>query len=185
MTHNQLEKTIVQEALKLFYDKGYHGTALSMIAKATHLSVAGLGEIFESKEAIALKVIALHKINLAQVFETFGQGRNPRHSLIQYLDMLVAQSAELLEKGCPYTSLYMGLVHADDKVKSVASSLLKLRLEWVEEQFRIMAKVDEAKDFANRLLSAIHGIIILSQATQDEHLLKSQINQLKSWIRLM
>ena len=48
-----------------------------------------------------------------------------------------------------------------------------------------MAKVDEANDFANRLLSAIHGIIILSQATGDEHVLKSQINQLKSWIRLM
>jgi len=185
MTNIQVENQIAEAALNLFYTRGYHDTSLSDIAQSVHMSVADLKEIFEDKQNIAQKVVGLHKKNLLATFETFAENNNPRQSLSQYLDILSENSEDLIEKGCPYTALYLDLSRTEGSLKDKAAVLLKIRLDWIEEQFRIMAKVDEANDFANRLLSAIHGIIILSQATGDEHVLKSQINQLKSWIRLM
>ena len=57
--------------------------------------------------------------------------------------------------------------------------------KWVDEQFIIMLKTQSAVDQVDRLMAALHGLFFLAKLQNDASMFKSQIIQLKSWIRSM
>lgn len=176
---------IVQVALRLFHTRGYARTSLSDIAKGSGLSVKDTQTYFPGKQEICHQVIAAHLKNQAAEFEEINHNSNPRQRLSMYLDNLAGNSDSLILQGCPMTNLYLDVRREDKILAEHAAKILRQRLEWVRQQFVLIQQVGSVVDLPERLTSAVQGINIMAQATDDPRLIQNQVNQLKSWIRGM
>lgn len=184
-TGGEQKHILVQSALRLFHEKGYGKVKFSHIAKAAGITNKEAQSYFSSKEDICHGVIEAHLANLKAQFGEINQNSNPRQRLILYLDSLVEKVDGLISFGCPLTNLYFDVKRDDRQLADHAAELLLTRLSWIREQFVLITRVKEITDIPERLTSAIHGISILAQVMGSEHMIKHQVNQLKSWIRSM
>jgi len=84
------KKRIVQEATRLFGQKGYSGTRLSDIAEAAGLTLPGLLHHFPNKESVLFSVLENRDKADQERYETLFQNEagkgalNTLHSLVQY-----------------------------------------------------------------------------------------------------
>ncbi len=67
------KRLIMEVALELFANEGYHSTSISKIAKSANISKGLMYNYFESKEDL-LKQIAIEGIN--EVFESFDPNKD-------------------------------------------------------------------------------------------------------------
>ena len=81
---------ILDEAVSLFYEKGYDNTSIRTLAEATGLSVAGIYYFFQDKEEILFELLKQAGEDLIEsVSSSFDQsadperdqGRDPGHGL--------------------------------------------------------------------------------------------------------
>jgi len=179
------EHILIQVALRLFHERGYGKVKLSDIAKAAGLTLKETQLYFISPQDICVRVIESYSQSQNALFEDINQNTNPRQRLSLYLDTLIENSDVLIARGCPMTNLYFEVKHEDHNLASEAAELLKQRLEWIRAQFIEIMRVENNTDLPERLTGAIHGIAILAQVTGSPDLIRTQVNQLKSWIRSM
>ena len=181
----QQEYILVQVALRLFHEQGYNNVTFGEIAKGAGVTVKEANSFFSSLSDICHHVIDAHLNNQIAQFEDIDQNNNPRQRLSQYLDSLVENTENLVALGCPVTNLYFDVRREDKALADHAAKLLECRLQWVTDQFVLITRVADVSDLPERLTSAIHGMIIMAQVTGRTDLIKTQVNQLKSWIRSM
>lgn len=181
----QQEYILVQVALRLFHEQGYKKVTLGDIAKAAGVTVKETNDYFPSLPEICHGVIEAHLDNQTAHFEEINQNNNPRQRLSQYLDSLIENTDNLVAWGCPVTNLYFDVRREDDALSEHAAKLILNRLNWITEQFVLITRVADVSDLPERLTSAIHGMTLLAQATGRTDLIRTQVNQLKSWIRSM
>ncbi len=176
---------IVQVALRLFHEQGYGQVNLSQIAKTSGLSTKQVQGLFADKAEICHQVIDVYLKNQAAQFAKIDENTNPRQRLSLYLDSLVEDTDKLISKGCPMTNLYFDLRRSDKLLADHGAQTLQQRLDWIREQFVLITRVAKITDLPERLISATCGISTMAQVTGDKHLIRNQVNQLKSWIRSM
>ncbi|WP_417624936.1 TetR/AcrR family transcriptional regulator [Paremcibacter congregatus] len=176
---------VVQVARRLFQAQGFGRTTYSDIAKAMGISAQQVKDYFPDLEDVCHAVISDYLDQQADAFEGFSRESNPRQRLSLYLDSFSADAENLITEGCPMTNLYMDVKRGNAALADHAAKLLQHRLNWTKQQFVLITRVAEVSDQPERLVSALHGIIIMAQVTGDTRLIRSQIIQLKSWIRSM
>lgn len=184
-TNKQQEFILVQVALRLFYQKGYGKVKFSDIARATGISTREAQGYFTDKAAICHQVIDTHLNNQSELFAEINRNSNPRQRLSQFLDTIADDSDSLMSRGCPLTNLYFDIRREGEQLAGQGAKLMRQRLEWITKQFIVITRIKEPTDLAERLSSAIIGISILAQVSGNNRLIRSQVNQLKSWIRSM
>ncbi len=184
-TNGEQKHILVQSALRLFHEKGYGKVNFSHIAKAVGIANKEAQKYFSSKEDICHLVIDAHLANQKAQFEEIDLNNNPRQRLSLYLDNLFENVDSLIKFGCPLTNLYFDVKRDDQELADHAAELLLARLGWIREQFVLITQVEDIADIPERLASAIHGISLLAQVIDSEHLIRHQANQLKQWIRSM
>jgi hypothetical protein len=62
-----------------------------------------------------------------------------------------------------------------------AAILMRLRVDWAREQFRLMGRKD-AHELALTLISGLQGAMDLANAYRDPTILTAQARQLQRWI---
>ena len=100
------KQLIMQVALELFANEGYHTTSISQIAKKAGISKGLMYNYFDSKEDL-LKAIIFHGINsLMQSFDSNHDGVLTREELIHF----IKQTFKTLKKHLVYYRLYFSLM---------------------------------------------------------------------------
>lgn len=180
-----LSDSLIKAASILYHQKGYGKVRLSELARAAGITTKDFNERYRSQGALCLEVIEAYRQSQAELFKQINRNGNPRQRLSLYLDEFSNEADILVANGCPVNNLYHDVKRMDQALAGPAAELIRQRLDWVSEQFVLITKVERVEELPERLTSALHGIVIMGQATGNPRLIRTQINQLKSWIRSM
>jgi TetR/AcrR family transcriptional regulator, transcriptional repressor for nem operon len=186
----QTKRYIVEKAAVLFNSKGYAGTSLDDILRATGLSKGGVYANFRNKEEIALEAF-----NYA-VEEVNRQVRARTQGIPQVLDKLRAvvdfYQEHILNPpiagGCPIQNT---AVEADDNHERLRQHAIEVLDDW---QARIVHALEKGKGrgevcpetdsyaFAMRFIGTLEGGILMAQLYKDIRYFEAMAAQLRRMI---
>ena len=99
-------KRIMEAALELFANKGYHTTSISQIAKEAAISKGLMYNYFESKEALLKEVIFEGVDTITESFDPNRDGILTKEELIHF----IRESFKLVREHTTYWKLYFSLL---------------------------------------------------------------------------
>ena len=156
---------LIAAALQLLYQQGIERTTLADIAKAADVPAGNVYYYFKTKDEVIGAVIEAHvrqiKTTLASIE---ARHRSPKSRLKAFVREFTAQSEMVAQSGCPLGSLCSEL---DKRVKEPglpAAELMRLPIEWAEDQFRSLGRPD-ARDLCLRSASRLRG----QRAPREHH----------------
>lgn len=195
MTNTETEKlsksertktTIIEAAAHLFNTKGFAGTSMKDIMKATGLSKGGLYGNFETKEEIA---VAAFDHAVKKVWAEARERTKHLASPLDKLEEVVAFYRERVlnppvEGGCPIQNT---AVDADDTIPALKTKAKEALQLWQERIIWTLKKGIEhglvrpdidTKAFAIRFIGSIEGGILLARLCHDIHYFDRMAEQL-------
>lgn len=185
MNKRAASNAIVKAAKIAFQQNGYQKTTLDDIFQQANISLEEFDDAIGSKEKCCLKVLNAYKADVKKKLTIYEENMNSRQRLSLYLDDFFENADDIAENGSAIFNLYCDLRDMDNELSRAAEGLLVMQKDWIDEQFIIMLKTQSAVDQGDRLMAALHGLFFLARLKNDEGMFKSQIIQLKSWIRSM
>jgi TetR/AcrR family transcriptional regulator, transcriptional repressor for nem operon len=173
---------LVGAARSLIHRQGYHRTTLADIAAKAEVPLGNVYYYFRTKDDLLQAVVDEHAEELRAKLAAFAEDQDPRGRL----KALIRSGADLLDLtasyGCPHGSLCQELDKQDGGQESPTARLLRLRLEWAEEQFRLLGKGEQAHELAIDLIAALQGASLLTNAFHAPQLMLDKTRRLEAWI---
>jgi TetR/AcrR family transcriptional regulator, transcriptional repressor for nem operon len=148
------------------------------------MPVPGRGDLvyFKTKDDIIAAVIEAHvqqsKAALASIDSTH---RSPKSRLKALVGELADQGEVIARYGCPNGSLCSELDKRPGRPDFALAELMRIPIEWAEEQFRALGRRD-AHDLAVSLLAAYEGSALLTNTFRDPDILAREARRLNRWI---
>jgi len=147
-------EAILEAALELFVERGFHGTAVPAVAERAHVGAGTIYRYFENKEAL---VNALYRTSkdafAAQVMADFPTGASTReqfHALWQGMARFVTEHP----KAFAFLELHHHASYLDEQSKQAESRLMEFASAFVEQA----QKRAELREGAPQLLmSLVYG----------------------------
>lgn len=177
--------TIINAAKEEYQKRGYTATDPRHIFNAAGVSKSEYEAHVSSPEDCCLQVLKSYSKELKQTFRKYDENENCRQRLSLFLDDLHEKAESYASEGHPIFNLYYDVRNMDGELSEQAAETLEMIHEWLDEQFIIMLKTEAAVDQGDRLMAAVSGLLLLVKVTGDAQMFKSQIIQLRSWIRSM
>jgi TetR/AcrR family transcriptional regulator, transcriptional repressor for nem operon len=172
---------LVEAARDLFHRHGVERTSLADIAKAADVPLGNVYYYFKAKDDIIRAVIDAHANQMRAALTTFDRHRNPRTRLITFIREVAGSSEVVARYGCPHGTLCAELDKRDDELPEAAATLMRLRVDWAREQFRLMGRKD-AHELALTLVGGLQGAMDLANAYHDPTIVTGQTRRLQRWI---
>jgi len=173
---------LIAAATRLVHQQGTERTTLADIADAADVPAGNVYYYFKTKDDVLAAVIEAHaqqvKTTLAAID---ARHRTAKSRLKAFVREFTAQSEVVARYGCPLGSLCSEL---DKRVRQPGlpvAELMRLPIEWAEEQFRSLGRPD-ARDLAFDLLAAYEGSALLANTMQDPGVLSGAARRLDRWI---
>ena len=118
------KEQIIEVAMKLFAEKGYHATSMQEIAEHSHLAKGSLYNYFKSKEEIVLSIFQYHYDQLFQQFAHIASDRSltAREKFLKQLSLQI----EAFEQHKEIVQMHMG-DHAQKVSEDVHALVLRIR----------------------------------------------------------
>jgi TetR/AcrR family transcriptional repressor of nem operon len=182
------EKTrefIIEQAAPLFNSKGYSGTSLNDLIKATRLTKGAIYGNFSNKDEIA---IAVYKYNVAGMSKkldlVLDTKKTATEKLVAFTAFYKANWKALFEKGgCPVLN---AAVEADDNLPFLRSAVqgsikswakkIKMIIEEGKTNREFKKNIDSAQ-YAYTFITLIEGGVMLSKILNDKHFLFSALDR--------
>lgn len=166
---------IIETSAEVFNKKGYSGTSITDLEKATGLTKGSIYGNFQNKDAIALAAFDYNLSNKrAMIKERVDQCTTYKEKLITSVMIYHTSSkAFFIPGGCPMQNT---AVESDDTNDELRKRAAKGLIAWMENLTEIIEKGiaaqefkadTEAKETALHLISIIEGAVLISRATQD------------------
>jgi AcrR family transcriptional regulator len=172
---------LVEAARGLFHHHGVERTSLADIAAAADVPLGNVYYYFKAKDDLVRAVIDTHANQMREALATFDRHRSPRARLIAFTREVASSSETVARHGCPHGTLCTELDKRDDDLPEAAAILMRLRVDWAREQFRLMGRKD-AHELALTLISGLQGAMDLANTYRDPTILTTQTRQLQRWI---
>jgi len=173
---------LIAAALQLLHEQGIERTTLADIAKAADVPAGNVYYYFKTKDEVIGAVIDAHvqqiKTTLAAIE---ARHRSPKGRLKAFVREFTAQSELVARFGCPLGSLCSELDKRVTEPGLPAAELMRLPIEWAEEQFRSLGRPD-ARDCAFDLLAAYEGSALLANTMRDPKVLSGAARRIDRWI---
>ncbi len=180
---------ILEEALRLFQEKGISETSMADLERAAGVSKGALYFHFPSKEALVIAVLAeareLFKEFLAQAF---SKGP-PRDALHRFLEMIYQKlSEEGFRTGCLFGNTAMEVANREGPIRRfIVETFEEWRTELAEvlkqAQRRGCVETDLApEDLALFIIAALEGAILLARLKKEGQPLETVIQVLETLI---
>ena len=173
---------LVAAAAQLLHEQGIERTTLADIAAAADVPAGNVYYYFKTKDEVIAAVIEAHtqqvKTTLAAID---AHHRSPKNRLKAFVREFTAQSEMVAEHGCPLGSLCSELGKRVIPPSFAAAELMRVLVEWAEEQFRALGRRD-ARDLALDLLAAYEGSALLANTMRDPSVLSRAAQRLNRWI---
>src|ERR1041384_7631312 len=106
MDNRTTREEIVAAADRLFYRQGYEHTSFSDIAGAVQISRGNFYYHFKTKDEILDAVIAARLAGTQAMLERWEiEGKSPEDRIRSFIQMLIANRADIKRYGCPVGTL--------------------------------------------------------------------------------
>ena len=173
---------LIAAAMQLLHQQGIERTTLADIAKAADVPAGNVYYYFKTKDDVIAAVIEAHteqvKTTLAFID---ARHRSPKSRLKAFVREFTAQSEIVARSGCPLGSLCSELDKRVEQSSLPVAELMRLPIEWAEDQFRSLGRPD-ARHLAFDLLAAYEGSALLANTMHDPKALTSAARRIDHWI---
>ncbi|MEM1181330.1 MAG: TetR/AcrR family transcriptional regulator [Acidobacteriota bacterium] len=166
----------LDEAIKVFWSKGYEATSMSNLTQAMGINKGSLYNAYGSKRALFIKAILKYDVeNRRRLLTELEALDDPVTAIGQFFETLIAESVNDVEKkGCFLINTSLELPHHDDETRKIVTGGLEdleaffLRgLETARKRGEVAADLD-VEEAAKGLVASIVGLRVLSRGTFDE-----------------
>ncbi|MBO0804824.1 MAG: TetR/AcrR family transcriptional regulator [Nocardiopsaceae bacterium] len=173
---------LVAAACDLVYRKGVARTTLADIASGSGVLVGNLYYYFKAKDDIVAAIAHAHAHQLRSgLAELERRHRSPRARLKALVGVLADRREMIARYGCRYGTLGSELAKQAEGADPLAALLMRIPLDWAEQQFRAMGRRD-AHDLAVELVATYQGSALLANALGQPELMARQARRLEHWI---
>jgi AcrR family transcriptional regulator len=173
---------LVSAAVQLLHRQGIERTTLADIAKAADVPAGNVYYYFKTKDEVIAAVVDAHARQIEKTLALIDtRHRAPKSRLKAFVQEFTAQSEIAAEYGCPLGSLCSELGKRVEDSSLAVAVLMRLPIEWAEEQFRSLGRPD-ARDLAVDLMAAYEGSALLANTMRDPNVLTRAARRLNGWI---
>jgi TetR/AcrR family transcriptional repressor of nem operon len=172
---------LVAGARETLHRQGVQATTIGDIAQAADVPVGNVYYYFKTKDELVAAAIDAHAQEVRATLASLEQHRTPKGRLKAFVRFLVTQSESTARYGCPHGSLCSELDKHDGDLSSRSAELMRLPIDWAEEQFKLIGRRD-AHDLAVALIAAYQGIALLTNTFRDPELMIREGKRLERWI---
>ena len=172
---------LVAGARQVIYQQGVETTTIADIAQAADVPVGNVYYYFKTKDELVAAAIDGHAQDVHAVLRSLERHRTPQARLKALVRELMSQREQVADYGCPLGSLCSELDKRTDGLDHTCSKLLRLPVNWAEQQFRSMGRRD-ARDLAVALIASYQGIALLTNTFRDPELMTREGRRLERWI---
>jgi len=173
---------LIAAANQLLYQQGVEKTTLADIAQAADVPTGNVYYYFKTKDDIVAAVIEAHVRQSRAVLASIDSShRSPKSRLKALVGELAGQGDVIALYGCPHGSLCSELDKRPGRPDFALADLMRVPIEWAEEQFRALGRRD-AHDLAVSLLAAYEGSALLTNTFRDPDILTREARRLNRWI---
>jgi TetR/AcrR family transcriptional regulator, transcriptional repressor for nem operon len=181
MTDLGKRERLVGGARQVLHEQGVEKTTLADIAQAADVPVGNVYYYFRTKDDLIAAAIDAHAHDIRATLKSLDKHRTPKARLKAFVRMLADQRDVTARYGCPQGSLCSELDKRDDGLDRECEELLRLPIDWTEQQFRAMGRRD-ARDLAVALIASYQGIALLTNTFRDPELMTREGKRLERWI---
>jgi TetR/AcrR family transcriptional regulator, transcriptional repressor for nem operon len=172
----------VTAAQELVYRQGVARTTLAHIAEVADVPVGNVYYYFKTKDDIVGAVVQTQAQQIeSTLVELERRHRTPKARLKALVRFLAEHADSTAQYGCPHGTLSTELAKQAEGSDPLATQLMQVQLNWVEQQFRAMGRRD-AQDLAIELLVGYQGSAVLTNALAQPDLMARQARRLEKWI---
>jgi TetR/AcrR family transcriptional regulator, transcriptional repressor for nem operon len=172
---------LIEGARRVVYEQGVERTTLAEVAQAADVPAGNVYYYFKTKDELVEAAIGDHAREIRATLESLDVHRTPKARLKALVRMLADRGEDTARYGCPQGTLCSELDKRNDGLSRACSVLLRLPVDWAEQQFREMGRRD-ARDLAVALIAAYEGIALLTNAFRDPQLMTREGKRLERWI---
>jgi len=173
---------LIAAAAQLVHQQGVERTTLADIAKAADVPPGNVYYYFKTKDEVIEAVIQAHAQQIKTTLALIdARHRSPKTRLKAFVREFTAQSEIVARYGCPLGSLCSELDKRAKDASLPAAELMRLPIEWAEEQFRSLGRPD-AHDLAFDLLASYEGSALLANTMRDPRVLSRAARRIDHWI---
>lgn len=182
---------IIEKSAPIFNMKGYAGTSLAHLIKATGLTKGSIYGNFENKDAVALAVYE-YSINALKkrISDFLSKEISENDKLIAFTEYYRSNWEKVFEKGgCPIQN---ASIEADDNLSFLKKHVQNSIINWVKDIAAIIEKGQKkgefkrninASEYAYTIITVLEGGIMLSKIMNDRKLLFSALNRIDMIIK--
>ena len=172
---------LVASARRVIHQQGVEKTTIGDIARAADVPVGNVYYYFKTKDELVAAAVDGHARDVHAQLGSLERHRTPQARLKALVHELMKQRELLADYGCPLGSLCSELDKRTDDLDGGCSELLRLPVDWAEQQFRAMGRRD-ARDLAVALIASYEGIALLTNTFRDPELMTREGRRLERWI---
>ena len=174
---------IVQAADRLFYQSGYEHTSFADIADVVRISRGNFYYHFKTKDEILDAVIAARLAGTRAMLDRWEiAGDSPQDRIRSFINILIANRADIKRYGCPVGSLSTELAKLGHPAQAGATELFTLFRVWLRRQFTRLGRTRDADALAMHLLARSQGVAALASAFRDETFIRQEVQDMNDWL---
>ena len=174
---------LIQTAVTLVHQQGFHHTTLADIAQQAQVPLGTVYYFFKTKEAIGEALVEYYLRTYREACQQWNSEPDPKARLEAFIQAMLGDGQRLSQSGCPIGTLCSELHKQSGPLAHHASGIFNELLAWLATQFRALGKGEESEDLAVHLLSAVEGATLLTQSFHTPEYIESEAKQLTHWIR--
>lgn len=183
MKSQTTREQILAAADRLFYHQGFENTSFADIADAVQISRGNFYHHFKSKDEILDAVIGQRLSNTeAMLGQWEREGKGPAERIRCFIQMLIANRAQIKRYGCPVGSLCSELAKLNHDSHAEANKLFTLFRGWLRKHFEMLGCEANADTLAMHLLSRSQGVATLANAFHDEKFIRQEAELMFEWL---
>ncbi len=176
-------RRIVEAANRLFYERGFHRTALADIAAASQIPKGNFYFYFRTKDEILDAVVDSRCERLRARLDDWERKRpDPIDRLRRMSEIVVRDWAEVVRYGCPMGTLVLELGKQEADLKVHAVRMFEMLVDWAETQFAKVLDRKAARRHARQLLVRMQGAAVLASALGDKSWLFDEQRAIADWL---
>jgi TetR/AcrR family transcriptional repressor of nem operon len=183
--HTHKRFRLVQAAVTLVHEQGFHRTSLADIAREADVPLGNVYYYFKTKEAIGEALVEQRAGDYRALRQEWDTDPDPRARLDAFIQMTLDSRELLARRGCPVGTLCGELHKEGGPLAQQATRIFAESLTWLEAQFRALGRGEESRDLAVHLLSALEGVTLLAHSFGTPSYIEREANRLKDWIRTL
>jgi len=187
----QTRQEIIRKAAPIFNQKGYSGTALSDLMRATGLEKGGIYRHFESKQELARDAFDhAWKLAMDTRFDGTQEIPNTVDRLIQVVRNFRDRRVGLVPGGCPLLNTAIDSDHSNPQLRTKARQALsswldRLRSIVEEGQGRGEVRADiDSGELATLIASTLEGSSVVSRLQRRDEPLDLACRHLEEYIEM-